>query len=690
MSEDQRTYQRAAGASLLGLAVQILVSIGLLLLALWTESNAMTAATWHAFGGIGLWICLWIVYQQHKLERIEALEAEQIAARHGADSSIFETSADDLSVARRRLKWLYRWLVPLTALLTSGYLIGIGIWLARRWQMSNHAEITPNNALAALGFCTGICLVAFLVSRYLAGMGKVEAWKLLRSGAGYLMGVVVVTFVLVIALGLAQAEMRTLYDYLPIAIPIFMIIIGIEIALNFVLDIYRPRKSGEMPRPAFDSRLLSLLTAPESIAHTINEAINYQFGFEITRSWFWQLLSKAFGLLVIFGFMVMLAVSCLVVVTPTQQALVLRFGRISGQPLEPGLHLKLPWPISTAQFYDVTNVRSFELGAGGATPKPDMSQPILWTNKHLNGEKNLVVAAPQYAAAPSDEGPGQSEAEAHTPTVSLVNAEIECQYRIKNLMDYVHHNADADETDPDQQDERLRELTNMYVSRYLLQFDVDQWIGTKRIDAGEILRKQIQQAADQRHLGVEVLTIAFASVHPPQKIADAFHEVVSAEQEKQTAVQQAQQTAIKSLVQVAGTTTLADQVIHEIDKLKSMESSTPPSPADQIAQQEQKVEALMHTAGGAAAVEIAEARAYRWTKENTERGKAERFAAQLEAYNNAPNLYRMRAYLKVLADGLPDARKYVLMGDRGKLLIRGDFKDVESSLGSTLGTASSK
>ena len=86
-------------------------------------------------------------------------------------------------------------------------------------------------------------------------------------------------------------------------------------------------------------------------------------------------------------------------------------------------------------------------------------------------------------------------------------------------------------------------------------------------------------------------------------------------------------------------------------------------------------------------MKIAEARAYRWERENAERGKAERFDQQLLAYRKAPNLYRMRAYLDVLAEALGDARKYMIVGDRGNLTIRGDFKEVESTFGGALGAS---
>ena len=77
-----------------------------------------------------------------------------------------------------------------------------------------------------------------------------------------------------------------------------MIVVAAEIVLNFVLNLYRPRIPGETPRPAFDSKLLSLFSAPDNLVRSINEAVNYQFGFDITSSWGYQLLMRSVAWLV--------------------------------------------------------------------------------------------------------------------------------------------------------------------------------------------------------------------------------------------------------------------------------------------------------------------------------------------------------------------------------------------------------
>ena len=79
-------------------------------------------------------------------------------------------------------------------------------------------------------------------------------------------------------------------DYL---IPILLIVLGIENLLNVVFDIYRPRLAGQYNRAGFDSRLLGLINEPGEILHTATGAIDYQFGFKVSQTWFFKLLEKA-------------------------------------------------------------------------------------------------------------------------------------------------------------------------------------------------------------------------------------------------------------------------------------------------------------------------------------------------------------------------------------------------------------
>src|SRR5690606_7562661 len=136
--------------------------------------------------------------------------------------------------------------------------------------------------------------------------------------------------------------------------PILMVILGLETLLNFLLDVYRPRSPGTEPRAAFDSRLLGLISEPGGIAHSLQEAINYQFGCQVSQTWFYQLMERTLAPLVLVGVLAVWLLTCLVVVQPYERVIIERFGRQldPGNPLGPGLHFKWPAPFELARRFN--------------------------------------------------------------------------------------------------------------------------------------------------------------------------------------------------------------------------------------------------------------------------------------------------------------------------------------------------
>jgi regulator of protease activity HflC (stomatin/prohibitin superfamily) len=86
--------------------------------------------------------------------------------------------------------------------------------------------------------------------------------------------------------------------------------------------------------------------------------------------------------------------------------------------------------------------------------------------------------------------------------------------------------------------------------------------------------------------------------------------------------------------------------------------------AHQILEKKTKIERLLDDAGGAAAKLIYEARAYRSEFALNEKARAMRTASLYEAYRQAPKYYMAREYLRTLAEGLAEQRKYIIIGDQ--------------------------
>ena len=116
-------------ASIVGLLIQFLLSVGVAILGLWTKSLAIEAVSWYLFLGLPIWIVLMLIYNQHRLERMETLENERIAGSDAAASAIFNAAADELDIARRRLLMLNKWGLNGVSIFISLTLLLMGSWL---------------------------------------------------------------------------------------------------------------------------------------------------------------------------------------------------------------------------------------------------------------------------------------------------------------------------------------------------------------------------------------------------------------------------------------------------------------------------------------------------------------------------------------------------------------------------------
>ena len=698
---DPQTYRRATQAALAGLVVQALLAATLTFLGLWAQSPAIQAAAWHLFGGLPIWLILLLLHNQHRLERVEALEAEQMARSDARAAAIFDQHGDALAVARKRLDRFHRFGLPTVAVVVGAYLLAVGlILLTRNYQALSDGTLTANavsSAVSRIALSFGLAFaafIAFLVGRYESGMTLVPQWQLLRGGAGFLMGSALLTLLLAVGAGIATAFGSTAtLAAMAVVIPAITTVLGAEVLLNFLLGLYRPRRAGEVPRAAFDSRLLGLLTSPQSLARALSDTINYQFGFEVSRSWFYQLVARAITPLVVFAALVLWLVTAVIVVHPQQQAIVTTFGAITGEPVGPGIHLKWPWPVGRAVNYEVARLRQFSVGSALGGVKKDTA--LLWTNPHTEGgeEQYLVTApTPNSATFASAAAPAAGAGAAATaapgralPGVSLVGGQMIVQYRIDDLLAFATNTRDPEG--------RLRALAERELNRYAVTHDIDQIIGAGRVSAGSQLHERLAAAVKDAKLGVEVVFVGLEAVHPPQKseVAQHFHQQAGALQQQQTDIQAARKDATQSLAEVAGSLEDANRIVAAIGLLRDLQRQAEQAPGEaalqkRVDEQAAAVDLLLASAQGQTARTINEAIAERWDYALAQKTRAAEFAAQLRAFAAAPGFYRVRAYYDAFADAVKDARKVVLATRQAEpALINVDLKDTDSGIGSILG-----
>ncbi len=638
MRADHLTYRRATSISLIGLAIQVGLALVLLLYALFAQDPAaVTAAVYTAIGVI-VWLGLALLNHQHTLERLESIEADAFAEASASQASVFEGIQDELRVAARRLDWMHRILTPALSLLVGLALVGVGFvrFVAGRIAL-NIEEFTPPTLTGwAIAAGLTVAVIGFVFARFVAGMAKQKEWSALAAGASYLVGVALAGLALAISHFVAFLGNDSVLRYVTVGLPLYMVLLGAEIFFNFVLNIYRPRRPGEAPRPAFDSRLLGFLSAPDRLAESVGEAISYQFGFDVTTSWFYRLLSRTILLLTLFGAALLWGLSTMAVVKPEEKGLILRFGALRAE-VDSGLHFKLPWPIERVETYPALAVNELQVG----TPKPTTPGPIIWTEPHVDvGAEVLMIVQPD------GEGPGGRD-------LAVVAAEIPVLYRVKDLEAFEAFAL------PAMRHELLTSIAAREVIEEMANRRAAEVLGPGREAIGEQLTRRIEAAFDRMNAGVQVMFVGVVGAHPPmdQQVAQTYERVVSMEQARETAIERARADAIRSLTRVAGNVDLAREITRELDALETLNEAD--APDSQVAAQELKIEALIARAGGEAQSLIATARADRWTRHMAERARAARHEGRVAAYNASPMVFRVTEYLTALTDMARGARVYI-------------------------------
>jgi modulator of FtsH protease HflK len=450
-------------------------------------------------------------------ERLEKLDYEELSKASGS-KSIFTAPEADVFPAKRSREQFERFFIPVFTVL----LFSLQMFAAYRlW--TGLAEATapqPGRMAVAMALFGLNALILFLLGKYCASVARLQNQRLLRPGAGYLLLGAYVSFAVTAVLAGAQAGFPQLDVYLAGALSILIGLIAVETVLNLTLEIYRPRVKGRPGRLLYESRVVGVLGEPEALVSTAAHALDYQFGFKVSETWFYKFLQRAFGWLILLQAGVLLLSTTIVFIDPGEQGLLERFGRpLPNRPiLEPGLHLKLPWPMDKLQRFPTRQLQTFNIGF---VPHEDEGheRSVLWTVSHYEQEFNMLVASRDVEAAARSEDPNITPA----PPVNMLVVSIPVQYQIRDVRAWAYHHVNASEL--------LERLATREVVRYLVSVDLHDIMSTARLEAAQDLRKHIQSRADELALGVDIVFVGLQDIHPPVAVADAYEAVPSAQQE---------------------------------------------------------------------------------------------------------------------------------------------------------------
>ncbi|UCF35199.1 MAG: hypothetical protein JSV78_07815 [Phycisphaerales bacterium] len=711
---DQERISRAVSVSVVGFVLQLVIAGVLFAISYWSGSKLAdshvpssmigTAARLSAFG-LPIWFTLFLIFKQQRRVRAEELETEELkrARGMGMDTALFDEVGDEeLLIEQSRLKWLVRYFMPATTVVVSLAII-ILHFVSYRWSIDTAFEPSADGGIVQtdqpwlmMWFVGGCGFVAFLWARYTLALSRIEAWAPLHAGATWVAANALICLVVAIAL-MAGRKVELIEPLVACIIRLLLFIIGIEFAVNFVLDLYRPRAKVEIPRPSFDSRLLGLISGPGDIARSIAEAINYQFGFEVSTTWFYKLLQRWLLPLVVATGVVVVLLTSMVIINAEERAVIERFGRpwqadgqASDNPgareaarplvLEPGFHWKYFYPIDVVHREPVRRINEIVVGEPlleeeGLTEedlKRKETEPILWAKTHRVVPEMLLVVASSQESRIGGTKPGtdrENEGEmAESVAANLLMISVPIEYRIKDITAYLYNYAEPQRV--------MESIVFQMVSEYAASVDVDQLIGPGRMEFNADLRERLQRRLDEFELGIELAFVGIRGAHPTaeEQVALTYQQVVSAETSMGTMIGRARGKAQSTLTEAAGSVeraTALDEAILAKDRLEQDPGADP----EELNKAQELAETLLlgdplrgiAPVGGEAAVKIAEAREKSSAAVTEAANKARQFQAELAGYRASPQLYIARKCLERFED-LPFVRKYLIVGDAGNVI----------------------
>jgi regulator of protease activity HflC (stomatin/prohibitin superfamily) len=563
-------------------------------------------------------------------QAVEERAAREYQRTHG-NNELFDDADEAVRMATRANIQFVKYFVPFFTVALGAIMLFIGLSIWIRWGRMEAFAVAPAPLpMAILSVCC--CIGTLIAGSFFVGASRNAGCRWLRpSGAWlFLTGFLYLLSGIALFLEYFQKALLTIDITMARVGMVVILILAVELLLSFVIEFYRPRMPGEEERPLPESRVLALFTEPGGVARNVASSLDYQFGFQVSEAWFYRFIERTVVPLFAVMLLALWLQTCLVVVDIEYRGIREVFGKVTAQEaLTPGLYFKLPFPFERIYTFPVERVQEITIGGhhefhGGEHGKEESydEQVILWDIKEQHGdESNFIVADDDHDAA------GDRSRKSEQLSMGVISAHIPLYFKVRNLYDYAYRHENPVKT--------LQNVATRELIRYLSGANFSSILGDKRHEACATLNRRIQEASDAANLGIEVVFVSLAGLHPPPGVGASFDNVVASREMQYTEVLNAQTYA----------STL-----------------------------EPKTESVAITLTDSA-------EAYKLERNRVAEAESERFLSQLKSYEASSELYVLSTYLDVLLNEGRHARKYILTGGMAQeVLILNLEKKLKSSL----------
>ena len=262
-------------------------------------------------------------------------------------------------------------------------------------------------------------------------------------------------------------------------------------------------------------------------------------GITMRGLWSVKLMGKLIAPSLIAIFLLFWISTGIVEIGSGQAGALYNFGKLSPEPLDPGIHLTLPWPFGKTVIYNTDQVSSITIGY-----RSDTSGDNVWTQTHGSEEYELLL------------GGGEE----------LVSINLCIEYKISDLNDYLVNCANPVAILEASAYELVADKTIITDLNTLLSVDREAFAADFKTDLIEKIAV--------RNTGLEIVSVVLESIHPPLGIADIYQRLVSAEIEAQTRIMYAKAAATVKISEAESnyTSTVSTATAEKLSKIAEAQS----------------------------------------------------------------------------------------------------------------------
>ena len=596
----------------------VLLALGSAVFATGRFANSLAAFVASAFFALGTLVAFvsWFQMRLEEREAAEKMEIEELA-RTKTSSTLFDDKETAFFPARSSRGQFEKYFVTGFMVVVLIFEIVGTVLFWRGLDKLDFMGIPAGRMMIAAGLFAGMALILFMVGRFMVTISRVENNRLLRAASNFVLLGSYLSILCAAAVVGDKVEFPKADLYLAKFFCGLLGLVALETLITLVFEIYRPRLRGKVARPLYDSRVIGLLAQPEGLVATAAQTLDYQFGFKVSETWFFRMMKERVLQVLILQFALLILSTCVVFIEPGEQALLERFGKpVADNVLNPGAHLKLPWPVDKVYRYRTEQIQTVRVGSAQKDENED-HKLVLWTVSHVKEEVNYLVAN-QYDS--ESDASATSPDSRKVPPVSLLTTSIPIQYQVTNITAWVYGHENSSNA--------LLRLATREVVRFLVSVDMAELMSVKRLESSQALAERIQAAAIARNLGVKILHVGLQDVHPPLKVAPDYQKVVAASQQMKARIVAAEGEAIRT----------------------------------------------NNLAGAQALSVINQAEAARIKLELTASARAAAFTNQIPAFKAAPSVYVQRLYAQTFPRAVANARKYILVSTNTDHVITFDLQ----------------